>query len=128
MNMTAHELSTDCTDAAKTVTGEIRLILKEAARMLRDQADELEKANTIIANVAAAISKQPAPPKKKGNPLGCGLKVYLVEDTQNAPGRVLAVMADEGEANWFADQLPENAEVRPRKLWYGQPSNCGYND
>lgn len=59
-----------------------------------------------------------------------GVKVYLIINTENQPGRVLAVMADEEDANRFADTYEayvEKCDVEERTLFYGQPSNCGYN-
>lgn len=56
------------------------------------------------------------------------MKVYLVEDCENAPGRIYAVFASEEDATEFADLLPMATDVTERKLWYGQPSNCGMNE
>ena len=58
------------------------------------------------------------------------MKVYLVEDVFNSPGRVLAVFADEENAELFVDsaRLWEVAEVNERTLFYGQPPNPGYNE
>ena len=57
------------------------------------------------------------------------MKVYLVVDTHNAPGRVLAVFADEENAERFVDaaRLWDVAEVYERTLFYGQPPRKGYN-
>jgi hypothetical protein len=139
--MTPQELANRCyaTAAQNPLPSDTDLVLTEAARTLLEQEQELERLraslNDIHAHASYAINPteriatiKPAPPKKKGPNLGCGLKVYLVEDVENAPGRILAVMADAEEARQFAGQLTENAEVRPRKLWYGQPANLGYND
>lgn len=58
------------------------------------------------------------------------MKVYLVVDINNSPGRVLAVFADEENAELFVDsvRLWEVAEVYERTLFYGQPPNPGYNE
>lgn len=56
------------------------------------------------------------------------MKVYLVEDCDNAPGRILAVFADKPSAEAFLDMLDVAAEVEERTLWYGQPPNRGYNE
>lgn len=58
------------------------------------------------------------------------MKVYLVEDINNSPGRVLAVFADEENAELFVDsaRLWEVAEISERTLFYGQPPNPGYNE
>ena len=57
------------------------------------------------------------------------MKVYLVVDINNSPGRVLAVFADEEDAERFVDaaQLWSVAEVCERTLFYGQPPEKGYN-
>ena len=57
------------------------------------------------------------------------MKVYLVVDTHNAPGRVLAVFADEENAERFVDaaRLWDVVEVCERTLFYGQPPRKGYN-
>ena len=57
------------------------------------------------------------------------MKVYLVVDINNSPGRVLAVFADEENAELFVDsaRLWEVAEVNERTLFYGQPPRKGYN-
>jgi hypothetical protein len=55
------------------------------------------------------------------------MNVYLVEDVGNSPGRIYAVMADKEDAEDFASRLDECVEVVERTLFYGQPSNRGYN-
>lgn len=55
------------------------------------------------------------------------MKVYLVEDTANAPGRIYAVMAHEKDAIEFANMMPDSCAVIERTLIYGQPSVRGYN-
>jgi hypothetical protein len=124
------EMLTVCAEiaAGTDTTTPPTFVLTQAARMIRGLATELDAANATLEAVRAACTEPTKKVRKPANPLGCGLKVYLVEDTENAPGRVMAVMADEDEANWFADQLPGSAKVRPRKLWYGQPTNRGYNE
>ena len=54
-------------------------------------------------------------------------KVYLVIDCENAPGRVLAVMASEEDAIAFMNMLDTSAEVETRTVFYGQPRVRGYN-
>lgn len=56
------------------------------------------------------------------------MKVFLVVDTHNAPGRVLAIFADEEDADLFADALSDSCDVESRTLWYGQPPNRGFNE
>lgn len=57
------------------------------------------------------------------------MKVYLVVDINNSPGRVLAVFADEENAERFVDaaRLWDFVEVCERTLFYGQPPRKGYN-
>ena len=57
------------------------------------------------------------------------MKVYLVVDTHNAPGRVLAVFANEEDAVAFVEsaRLWEVAEIDERTLFHGQPPRKGYN-
>ena len=57
------------------------------------------------------------------------MKVYLVVDINSSPGRVLAVFADEENAERFVDaaRLWDVAEVHERTLFYGQPPRKGYN-
>ena len=58
------------------------------------------------------------------------MKVYLVVDINNSPGKVLAVFADEEDAWDFiaASGLEDDAGVGERTLFYGQPPNPGYNE
>jgi hypothetical protein len=58
------------------------------------------------------------------------MKVYLVVDINNSPGRVLAIFADEENAEMFVDaaRLWDVAEIVERTLFYGQPPNPGYNE
>lgn len=58
------------------------------------------------------------------------MKVYLVVDTHNAPGRVLAVFANEEDAVSFLvmSGLDESADIEERTLFYGQPPTTGYNE
>ena len=42
-------------------------------------------------------------------------------------GDVLAVFADKEDAKNFASQIKEATEVEERTMFYGQPSNRGYN-
>lgn len=59
------------------------------------------------------------------------MKVYLVEDTYNSPGRIYAVFADKEDAERFIEEWCTDedegveAEVRERTLCYGQ-QNTGY--
>ena len=57
------------------------------------------------------------------------MKVYLVVDTHNAPGRVLAVFANEEDAVAFVEsaRLWEVADINERTLFHGQPPRKGYN-
>ena len=55
------------------------------------------------------------------------MKIYLVEDTGNNPGRIYAVMSDKGDAYEFASML-ESAIVVERTLFYGQPPRHGFNE
>ena len=56
------------------------------------------------------------------------MKVSLVEDVGNAPGRIYAVFRNREDAEKFAYQLPEAVSVVERTLWEGQPSNFGFNE
>lgn len=137
--MTPEELADRCDSTARKqpLPNDTDLVLQEAARMIRTQAKELARMTEALADIvgharyaidpAGRIESLPKKRKPKGSQPGCGPLVYLVEDTGYAPGRILAVLADNGDAYTFAGQL-ENAEVRPRKLWYGQPTNMGYNE
>ena len=57
------------------------------------------------------------------------MNVYLVVDIVNSSGWVLAVFADEVDAEFFVDsaRLWDVAEVYERTLFYGQPPRKGYN-
>ena len=57
------------------------------------------------------------------------MKVYLVVDINIYPGRVLAVFADEEDAERFVDaaRLWDFVEACERTLFYGQPPHKGYN-
>ena len=58
------------------------------------------------------------------------MKVYLVEDCGNSPGRVYAVMASEGDAEMFANAVEAHnktqCDVIERELYYGQPPQPDY--
>ena len=60
------------------------------------------------------------------------VKVYLVEDVGNAPGRIYAVMASEADAERFADAVAYShgtmTQVVERTLYYGQPPIQGFNE
>lgn len=56
------------------------------------------------------------------------MKVYLVEDTENAPGRIYAVFAEEQDALDFAAMCLADCIVVERTLFYGQPPHRGYNE
>jgi len=53
--------------------------------------------------------------------------VYLVEDCENAPGRILALFHDCEDAARFINALGESARIEERTVWYGQPVDRGYN-
>lgn len=55
------------------------------------------------------------------------MKIYLVEDCRNAPGRIYAVFRNEEDAEDFATWF-ESAQVVERTLQEGQPSIRGYNE
>lgn len=60
------------------------------------------------------------------------MKVYLVEDSGNSPGKIYAIFEKEEEANKFADELYKTpkcicSEVIARKVWPSQPPIKGYN-
>lgn len=59
------------------------------------------------------------------------MKVYLVENNENTPGRIMAVFAHKEDACVFADLLEQDDgefySVETRELHYGQPSNLGFN-
>ncbi len=59
------------------------------------------------------------------------MKVYLVEDCGNSPGRIMAVCHEKEAAEMLADALADlhhyPFDVQERTLIYGQPS-LGYND
>lgn len=56
------------------------------------------------------------------------MKIYLVEDVANSPGKIYACFAKEKDAENFASFFNGEAEVVPRTLFYGQPSFKGYNE
>jgi hypothetical protein len=60
------------------------------------------------------------------------MKIYVVEDIGNSPGKVYAVLASEEDAFKFAHSVEVglNTEVlvEARTLFYGQPPVCGYNE
>lgn len=58
------------------------------------------------------------------------MKVYLVENVGNCPGRVQAVFAHKTDADAFCNFMnTEDAhEVVERTLFYGQPPWPGYNE
>lgn len=55
------------------------------------------------------------------------MKVYLVEDSGNSPGRIYAVFRHEEDAVLFADSLNEPCIIEGRTLQEGQPPVRGYN-
>lgn len=55
------------------------------------------------------------------------MKVYLVEDCGNSPGKIYAIFASEADALLHALSLDAATQVVPRTLFYGQPPNPGYN-
>ena len=58
------------------------------------------------------------------------MKVYLVEDCGNSPGRIYAVMKNEEDAVTFAEETERwtgnSCQVVPRTLYRGQPPHPGY--
>jgi len=56
------------------------------------------------------------------------MKVYLVEDCDNAPGRILGVFANREDAEFLVEHLDCAADIQERTLIYGQPPNRGYNE
>lgn len=58
------------------------------------------------------------------------MKVYLVEDKTNAPGRIYGVFVERKAARQLAEDLEDSVtscEVVPRTLIYGQAPIRGYN-
>lgn len=64
------------------------------------------------------------------------MKVYLVENCGNCPGRIMGVFAEEAAANQLAETLASDAapvafydsyDVNERELIYGQAPVLGYN-
>ena len=59
------------------------------------------------------------------------MKVYLVEDCGNSPGRIYAVLVSEDDAERFASavayEMDTECQVVPRTLFHGQPQYLGYN-
>lgn len=53
--------------------------------------------------------------------------VYLVEDCETAPGRVLTVFAEVEDAEAFAESLGIRYEITEREVYYGQPPKRYYN-
>lgn len=56
------------------------------------------------------------------------MKVYLVIDAGNSPGRVYAIMKDGDDAMRFANMLDEPCTIEERTLFYGQPPVRGFNE
>lgn len=60
------------------------------------------------------------------------MKVYLIEDTGNSPGKIYAVMAHEEDAVNLAcaieRKMNTDTVVNERTLFYGQPPILGYNE
>jgi hypothetical protein len=57
------------------------------------------------------------------------MKVYLVEDCEMAPGRILAVFADQDDAVTFAEALDISCRVEERTLFVDSaPPILGYNE
>ena len=56
------------------------------------------------------------------------MKVWLVENCYNNPGRIEAIFRHEEDANWFADALDYPCSVEARNIQEGQPVNRGYNE
>jgi hypothetical protein len=59
------------------------------------------------------------------------MKIYLVENCENSPGKIMAIFAHKADAVIFADQLEKNDgefySVEERKLHHGQPERLGFN-
>lgn len=57
------------------------------------------------------------------------MKIYLVENTENSPGKIYAIFADYEDALDFlhAAELEDECAVFERTLWHGQPPNKGMN-
>lgn len=49
-----------------------------------------------------------------------GLWVYLVVDSENAPGRVYGVFAEEVAAVDYAERTGQRCDVEQRQVHYGQ--------
>lgn len=56
------------------------------------------------------------------------MKVYLVEDSGDSPGRIYAVFRHFEDAMLFANNLEEPCIVEGRTLQEGQPKIRGYNE
>ena len=57
------------------------------------------------------------------------MKIYLVENTENSPGKIYAIFADYKDALDFlySAELEEECTIFERTLWHGQPPNKGMN-
>lgn len=60
------------------------------------------------------------------------MKIYLVQDCLNSPGKIYAIFNDEESAKDFASLIESDEDgvsctVVPRTLFHGQPPNRGFN-
>lgn len=55
------------------------------------------------------------------------MKVYLVEDWENSPGKILAVFARREDAEHFAKFTKFYSGIEERSVWEGQPPSPGFN-
>lgn len=60
------------------------------------------------------------------------MKIYLVEDVYNSPGRIYAIFAHREDAERFEESLNDKdgngyCEIVERTLFYGQPEIKGFN-
>ena len=57
--------------------------------------------------------------------------IYLVVAARNNPGRILAVFANEADAENFADLMADQAvlaQVTPRTIWHGPLLHPGFHE
>ncbi len=53
--------------------------------------------------------------------------VFLVIDSENAPGRIYAVFSHKEDAERFERLLPYICDIEERTVFIGQPPNMGFN-
>ena len=58
------------------------------------------------------------------------MKIYLVENMGNSPGKIMACFANKLDAEMFCAllQTGDAHQVVERTLFYGQPDRLGYNE